>query len=203
MEQIDDSCHQNLFRRIPKATNLAPSALHQTIVSLQRALEEANYEISTLKKQINIKSEILEGKNYHHNQPNIEEHLNEIINKNQNNINQKKIINDHDNFHRSTEFVNKHIQTSIKNANFSLKNKKKIESDIEHQHCIKQSNELYSCEQPIKANIELYSSDRKNSTMASKIDVKIKLTSNVRIDRAESSSDHTADSTSGKLKLTF
>lgn len=83
MEQIDDCCHrferlrqqrhqrmctiQPTDRHIPTVAFQSLDtvrALHQTVVSLRKALEDAHREIDTLKKHITVKDDIEEGKRY-------------------------------------------------------------------------------------------------------------------------------------------
>lgn len=244
MEQIDDCCHR--FERLrqqrhhhhqhmctiqqndPHIPTVAfqsldtVRALHQTVVSLRKALEEANREIDTLKKQINVHDDIEEGKKYRDLELSQENLLNidltTIDQQDQNDqytnqINSETyrcapiILNENDNksidlsqSHRSTKSLNESSRKIIKQSSEHFEHHVKTQ-DIQH----KQLTGL-----PIKADIYIKKSDihrtdtsiqstnQRTPQMASKIDVKIKLTSNFQIDGSESSSE-TTGSNSGKL----
>lgn len=212
-------------------------ALHQTVVHLRNALEEANREIETLKKQIIVKDDIEEGRKYREQQQQHQNaELNEIYGKQMltidlsnmdiehnkqievqthrtdsqvQNINSKDIPIDVE--HKSTQSLNDDDQTF--NCKLKTNNKRShtTETSYKNYSVVNEHQENKTILRPIKTDIKFNkisdietseaptSSARRTKQMASKIDVKIKLTSNFKIDGSESSSDVTGDNNSGKI----
>lgn len=188
--------------------------LHQTVVYLRKALEKAHREIDTLKNQANVKDTIEEGKKYR------EQEFVET-NKNQDdsllNIDLSKNDDDHDanNGHINSQTQSKRITNTdlkIKEASTldehlglstascrKIDNTNSLQSTEHHfQHSAK-TQSCYKQKQKQRAETTIISSEHKVPQMASKIDVKIKLTSNFQIDGNDTSSETTADSISGNL----
>lgn len=263
MEQIDDCCHR--FERLrqqrhhqhmctirqsdPHVSTVAfqsldtVRALHQTVVSLRKALEEAHREIDTLKKRITVNEDIEEGKKYREQQQldtSNENLLNLPLNIDLGNAsvnatdtddqkafdctkqvqsNRSTSTNLNDNENNTTDVPHTHRSTKSLNLNEAATSSSRKAATI-----TKQSTEhfehhvaTYDNQQlvlPIKADIKVRKTDinraetsvvlptQRLPQMASKIDVKIKLTSNFKIDGSESSSE-TTGSNSGMFLFIF
>lgn len=270
MEQIDDCCHR--FERLRQQRHqhmctIQPTndphiptvafqsldtvrALHQTVVSLRNALEDAHREIDTLKKQIIVKDDIEEGKKYrehdlsesHENLANFplnidlstitdpdthrahdrkHHHTNSTHGQSNRststglNYNERK-ASDVPSTHRSTRSLNLNEPPQLTASSRKATNTTKHSRSTEHfeQHHISATHDTQhnqSSGHPIKADIKVKTPDiqiadatitlpnRRLPQMASKIDVKIKLTSNFQIDSNDTSSETTGDSHSGTL----
>lgn len=256
MEQIDDCCHR--FERLrqqrhhqhmctirksdPHVSTVAIQsldtvrALHQTVVSLRKALEEAHREIDTLKKRITVNEDIEEGKKYREHQQlatsnenllnlplNIDlgsataiattDHSDDQkpfdctqIKQVPSNCSTSTNLNDNENnttdvphTHRSTKSLNLNEQATSSSRKATIT--KHSTEHIQHHVTTYDNQQLVL---PIKADIKVRKTDinraetsvalptQRLPQMASKIDVKIKLTSNFKIDGSESSSETTA-----------
>lgn len=266
MEQIDDCCHR--FERqlrqqrhqhmctvrqndqhIPTVAFQSLDtvrALHQTVVSLRKALEEAHREIDTLKKQITVKDDIEEGKKYRK-QDQIDESNEHLARStltinigdhedNDDDVQQKPIehgissqgptsrstssaLNSDRNTgpdeppltHRSTKSLNLNDTPSSSGRKLvTTKHSQSSEHFGHHSATHETQHKLRQLiVQPFKTDIKVKTPEiqtaeaslmlpnRRLPQMASKIDVKIKLTSNFQIDGSESSSETTGDSNSG------
>lgn len=266
MEQIDDCCHR--FERLRQQRHqhmctIQPTddphiptvafqsldtvrALHQTVVSLRKALENANREIDTLKKQITVKDDIEEGKKYREQDlAESNEHLAnlplniDLSNLNDSDDDQKHFdpttfrvqsnrntsigsqtnetkASDVPSTHRSTKFVNINEQppqssSSSRKATTSTTKRSQSTEHFEHQTTTHEIHHNQLIVHPIKtdfkgktpdiqtANATITLPNQRLPQMASKIDVKIKLTSNFQIDNNDTSSETTGDSHSGIL----
>lgn len=91
MEKFDNFCSGQLRKKLTNESYLPKTAyksletvnaLHQTVVTLRKSLEEAKLEINSLKSQIAVKDSIEEGKLYRC--QDIVSHLNELENKSSN-----------------------------------------------------------------------------------------------------------------------
>lgn len=261
MEQIDDCCHRferqlrqqrhqhmcTIRQNDPHIPAVALQSLdtvrslHQTVVSLRKALEEAHREIDTLKKQITVKDDIEEGKKYRQ-QEYIDE-SNENLAQSTLKINigdideqgDKKPLDNTDSSqqhtarsnnsststartynvtpdvplsHRSTKSPNLN-ETPISSGRKVVHTKHSQTSEHFEHHITTHESQHKLVQHPIKTDIKIKTPDihtaeaslvlptRRLPQMASKIDVKIKLTSNFQIDGSESSSETTGDSNSG------
>lgn len=161
--------------------------LHQTVVSLRSALEEARREIDSLKKQIIISNDIEEGKIYRTQDNENKETTTAAANIDIESDSVKKNKRKSNDQHKLLKECDRKIE-KIKNSKINL---------TEIQESADNSSINYSIHcLPTKISTNL------KSAMASKIDVKIKLSSNIKIDSggAESSS---SEMTSGKLYIRF
>lgn len=267
MEQIDDCCHR--FERlrhqrhqhmctIRQNDHHIPTvaiqsldtvrALHQTVVSLRKALEDAHREIDSLKKQITVKDDIEEGKKFRDQQltksneslsnlplaidlSTVDGDDNSDDDNNQTSLDHTQTrhtqsnrstttgLNRNENkstdvplTHRSTKSLNL-IDEQAASPSRQTANSKHSQSSEHFEHHVKthsESQHKHIVVHPIKTDIKIKSPDTQTAQtsltllphkrlpqMASKIDVKIKLTSNFKIDGSESSSE-TTGSNSGK-----
>lgn len=239
MEQIDNHCHHQFERQrhqphvcsIPHDEHISTvalqsldtvRALHQTVVSLRKALEEAHHEIDTLKKQITINVDIEEGKKYRR-----QEHIksNERLNKSETNVAAKTTIDDFNKslinnsdtlqtfrsdsvLHKSQKQSNDSIdkgehRTSLVNLSEqeATKARNRKAKTSKATNAAQQIHEFHTTKvivKPSKKDDESSVVDQRFRQMASKIDVKIKLSSNFKIDGSDdTSSATTADSSSG------
>lgn len=260
MEQIDGCCHR--FERLRQKRHqhmctIQPNdphiqtvafqsldtvrALHQTVVSLRKALEEANREIDSLKKQITVKDDIEEGKKYREQEStesneelanfpltidlstitdtNDRQHPNPDVTKPQAQTNRSSstILNNNENrtpdyvplTHRSTKSLNSNEQPFSSSRKTTTKKQSRSTEHFEHHIITHDTQHKQLVVHPIKTDIKIKTPDiqtaetsialpnRRLPQMASKIDVKIKLTSNFKIDGSDSSSEATGDSNSG------
>lgn len=237
MEHIDECYHQyerlhqqqpHHFNHIKQQQSADPNfstvalqsldtvrALHQTVVHLRTALQKANQEIDSLKKQINVKDTIEEGKKYRE-QDLVEssKHLNDLLL----NIDLSEVINIHDD---STDRINLQTQSNCI-TDINVENNEKPSTIEKHsaqstassrkgdstnqshstQHHFHHSRKAQDKQKQTNSNTAdttITRSERQLPQMASKIDVKIKLTSNFQIDGNDTSSETTGDSASGNL----
>lgn len=201
MEQLDDCCHRHQCTSIQKESYVPTSsfksldtvrALHQTVVALRQALENANREISTLKKQIIVKDDIEEGKKYR--SASIEIPPSSRGDKNQSDKSIKVIDDDNDTLHHSPTSINNENRSDFRESAHNIQFHENIPNNHKH-HFTKEVR-------PIETDIEIKATEKASGSkclqMASRIDVKIKLVSNVQIDDIESSSEATGDSNSGR-----
>lgn len=237
MEQIGD--HHQFERQFCPVENISTvafqsldtvRALHQTVVSLRTALEEAHKEIDNLKKQIVITTDIEEGKRFREIEKKKQRHS--AVNKDKekadtdDNSNLKQVFDSSTDNHDgsdgaddnqqlidvSNDSENSEILLNDEQSKEHLKfdenksNSKKTSSKIpvfigEHQIYDRiKSTFFFSPTEVFKHSKEHCRESKKHSTqMASKIDVKVKLSSNIRVDG--SSSDTTTESNSGKFKF--
>lgn len=201
-------------------------ALHQTVVSLRTALEEAHKEIDNLKKQIVITSDIEEGKKYHkaekHRQPQLTSNKNLDIesstdSKEASTRSSSDKSNQVDNDGQvvpvdresessyiaiSDEQINdskEHLEFSDKKSNKKSSSKTSILIG-EHHIYDRVKSKFYFTPREIQVTKNSKETNKHSAQMASKIDVKVKLTSNIRMDGG-SSSDTTTESNSGKQSI--
>lgn len=159
--------------------------LHQTVVSLRTALEEARREIDTLKKQIIITNDIEEGKIYR-SQDNLskpETKDNSAGARAESAGAEKSAPFDDNKCHRSSVECDpkaEHISHHKPRPTASQTTADKLQFSV---HSLPSGN----------------STNLKKSVMASKIDVKIKLSSNIKIDGGGESSS--SEMTSGALRI--
>lgn len=172
-------------------------ALHQSVLCLRAALENAHKEIDTLKKQISVQTDVKEGKIFR-------ESSEEIIAKNKSEEN--TIPEDR----QKTESRKSHIKivenepkTDDTTADQSLKTKRKTRRDY---HKSEKRTEKYDFSKStfvpdikIITNPNPSTSNKSRKQMASKIDVKIKLSSNVNVDSTSSGTADESNSNSGKF----
>lgn len=266
MEQIDDCCHRferlrhqrhqhvcnirqndNRHHHIPTVAIQSLDtvrALHQTVVSLRKALEDANREIDSLKKQITVKDNIEEGKKFRDQQLTIS---NESLSNLPLTIDLSTVDDDNDNrddhddrnsdkqtrqkqSNRSTSTVHSSDENKAASVPLTHHSSKSLnlndQPDLSSRQTVTSKHSSEHFEQhdttdenqhrhlvvhPIKTDIKIKSPETQTTKtsltlfphkrlpqMASKIDVKIKLTSNFKIDGSESGSETTGDSNSGK-----
>lgn len=222
-------------------------ALHQTVVSLRTALEDAHKEIDDLKKQILIQTDIDDGKTYRRTQdppndinieaapteipisaaenrvpPNqldtnntLQEQANQLTDETE----QKRISSVH--FPAETEDITHsekllHEITINKSAQSVKKSKSKSKSssrtfkydlvnqseptlsgDIEETETWREKSEfrpsIRVISTPKSASEESVAGDRKRKQMASKIDVKIRVSSNIQVNEGGSSASTSTD----------
>lgn len=178
-------------------------ALHQTIVHLRDALDAANHEIVTLKKQITINDDIELGKQYrglpcqrqqhhhHHSNPSLA-HEPSI----DTSANHTKTL------HRIYE-----IQVQRTNATKPTKEQFLHNSSDRKQTVDCQQQQHISSARSTDTNGKTAVIETNQTPpirqMASQIDVKIKLTSNFEVDGSESSSETTGHTTSGNFHQTI
>lgn len=244
MEQIDDLCHrferlrhqqhqhmctiQQNNQHIPTVAFQSLDtvrALHQTVVSLREALEEAHREIDTLRKRITVKDDIEEGKKFRQqfnksNENQVDSSLKLELSTITDAEDQKHL--DHTSSRiqtdQSTSFLKEHEN---KTDEVQFKNQLKKLSNLNEQHLLSshktattqlhvttfENQHKHILVYPIKTDIKIKTPETQTSQtsiplpckrlpqMASKIDVKIKLTSNFKIEDMESSSETTGEST--------
>lgn len=215
MDQFDNCCHHHLCTSGPNHTRIVPAAyqsldtvqaLHQTVVSLRQTLEKANLEIKSLKNRIAIKEYIDKGKKYHSqlNIDSIRDRLNFGGDENENK-NVQKIEDTFNGTHQSTTSLNEENQSDCGGSDRKSKVKKQNKRHSNYRNPITTNEHQYSIVEigPTETDIELKtlgnSASKKYTQMASKIDVKIRLTSNVQIDENGSGSELTSESSSGKI----
>lgn len=163
-------------------------ALHQTVVSLRTALDESRQEIDKLKKQITVNSEIHDAKHQQH-------LLDETTDQTAQNINFQTLSDKvseleklyQDNKSKATSIADDE-ETSTRKSTEDLKQSTvrkstKIESSVKNDTTQKFS---LNPEITFSANPSTSSAtganNNWNSTMASRIDVKIKVSSNINVD---------------------
>lgn len=235
MEQIDDCCHrferlrqqqqhrhhqhmctiQQNDQHIPTVAFQSLDtvrALHQTVVSLRKALEDAHREIDTLKKQINVHEDIEEGKKYRDFELSQENLLNiDLTTIDQDQDDQQPTPTKGETYRCSPTILNLNNENKASDVpqshrsslNLNESSRKLIKHTSEH-HATHDIQHKLLAGFPIKADIYIKKSDlhtagtsiqlmpnQRPTQMASKIDVKIKLTSNFQIDGSESSSEAT------------
>lgn len=166
-------------------------ALHQTVVCLRSALEDAHREINQLKKQISVNEDIDSGKEFRRSVDNLSEALPTIVLKTQNEpqLHQTPIV----------------VKSTPELSDTKLDSKSPSQRSNHHKH--HQGSYSFSvCPDDIRVNtFRNQSADRRNKPMASKIDVKIKVSSNIKVNEAlpkDSSEEEEAttsqDNNSGK-----
>lgn len=174
-------------------------ALHQTVVSLREALENSHKEIEKLKKQIVVHTEVKEGNDYHERfkdelvktdvvigkkevkftkDENIEETQTPKSDQNYKKVYQKtEIVSDVPGGNQVTQKFEEHV-----NLTDSLKNSKKNKTTK-----YKKVTETQRLKDAPFVNFMSYP-EFSRKAMASKIDVKIKVSSNIQIDSSTESS---------------
>lgn len=170
-------------------------SLHQTVVSLRTALEDARREIETLKKQIVITNDIEEGKKYREqivNDVPIELATNLNADQSSNQSQSEDSENGEDDESNATE-----IKENKEHEQHSKQTRKQITSTATRifidDHRIRNS-EKTKVILPINTTEQQHYSAR-TPRMASKIDVKIKLSSNIKLDSCNDSSSNCSDAT--------
>lgn len=173
-------------------------ALHQSVLCLRAALENAHKEIDTLKAQISVQTDVKEGKIFR-------ESSEEIIAKNKSEENtipedRQKTESQKSNI----KIVENEQKTDDTTADQSLKAKRKTRRDY---HKSEKRTEKYDFSKStfvpnikIVTNPNPSTSNKSRKQMASKIDVKIKLSSNVNVDSTSSGTADESNSNSGKFK---
>lgn len=177
-------------------------ALHQSVLCLRAALENAHKEIDTLKKQISVQKDIKEGKLF---REKLEESGAEPKPpKPEENIIPVELKGSEKETH-DEKIVNEELKTDDNTANQSLKTKRKIRKD---HYRSERRTEKYDLSKStfvpdirIVTNPNPSTSNKSRKQMASKIDVKIKLSSNVNVDSTSSGTADDSNSNSGKLKI--
>lgn len=271
MEQIDDCCHR--FERLrhqrhQHVCNIRQNdhhhhiptvaiqsldtvrALHQTVVSLRKALEDAHREIDSLKKQITVKDNIEEGKKFrdqqltksneslsnlpltidlstvgddndsHDDHDDHDRDSNKQSRQEQSNRSTSTVHNSDENkvaslplTHRSSKSLNLNDQPDSSSRQTVTSKQSQSGEHFEQHDTTDEIQHRQLVVHPIKTDIKIKSPETRTTTtsltlfpnkrlpqMASKIDVKIKLTSNFKIDGSESGSETTGDSNSGKCE---
>lgn len=172
-------------------------ALHQSVLCLRAALENAHKEIDTLKKQISVQTDVKDGKIF---RENLEENLGQ-------NKSEDKTTADADGkeseLHKATvKIAADERKTDETTDDQSLKTKRKTRRDY---HKSEKRTEKYDFTKStfvpditIVTNPNPSTSNKSRKQMASKIDVKIKLTSNVNVDSTSSGTADESNSNSGK-----
>lgn len=181
--------------------------LHQTIVHLRNALDAANHEIGTLKKQITINDDIELGKQYrdeahrpHHQHYRLHHHHctdqsticdqiddSAIQSEEQSNIPQNHIKPIDEHKVAASDLLGSQRFDGAKQPLSSENHEESSHSGRTHE--TKSKTTVIDSSDTVSARYK----------MASKIDVKIKLTSNFQVDGNESSTDVTTDTTSGEM----
>lgn len=175
-------------------------ALHQSVLCLRAALENAHKEIDTLKKQISVQTDVKEGKIYRENSG---ENLVKVK------TDDKVVPEDNkaDCVTQKTEeiVVDKEHKIEGPKADQTEKSKKKTRRDY---HRSEQHSEKYDFSKStiipdirIVTNPNPSTSNKIRKQMASKIDVKIKLSSNVNVDSTSSGTADDSNSNSGSFAL--
>lgn len=204
-------------------------ALHHTVVSLRSALEEAHKEIDNLKKQISIQTDIDDGKVYRVSETlnTLQEKDTGIVKDTVLSAPKQEVNENVDDLKKEeTEKENpvkNIVQFNIDKSNVVDSVREEIEQTEE---CEEESSPRKKTRKISKGKYEITSSsnkspknvhsqrmsvmpdvriitnpsgDRKHKQMASKIDVKIKVSSNIKVAGTTSASDTTtSDTNSGK-----
>lgn len=180
-------------------------ALHQTVVSLRTALEDAHREIETLKKQIVITNDIEEGKKFR------EQIVKDAPNETATIRNTDQTLNsDNDEDVEEPEATDT-VDDKEEEYEKHSKSRKQVTSTATRifidDHRIRNS-EKTTVTLPATTTEQHHYSAR-TPRMASKIDVKIKLSSNIKLDSSNDSSSNcsdgttTAESSSGSYRAHF
>ena len=162
-------------------------ALHQTVVSLRTALDESRQEIDKLKKQITVNSEIQDAKHQQH-------ILEESTDQTAQNINFQTLSNKvseleklyQDNKSKSTSVADDEEIPTKKTADdfkqSTVRKSTKFESSVKNDttQTISLKPDITFSTNPSTSGAT--GANNWNSTMASRIDVKIKVSSNINID---------------------
>lgn len=188
-------------------------ALHQTIVHLRDALDAANHEIGTLKKQITINDDIELGKQYrvqqrqepchHHSNQSIDTAASPIESSDR----QPRVVQVQRKPSSSATYT---ITTTTIQSTANDNNEQAHSTNDPHderqslnrdKHKTHKSSVRTSDSrggEPSGVESTETVSSKQSHKMASKIDVKIKLTSNFQVDGSESSTEATTDTASGE-----
>lgn len=183
-------------------------ALHQTVVSLREALENSHKEIEKLKKQIVVHTEVKEGNEYHERfkdecvKVDIPISKKEVKFSKEENVEEISTPKSDQNFkkvYQKTEIIsdvpgNQVTQKFEEHVNLtdSLKNSKKNKTPK-----IKKITETQRLKDVPFINFMSYP-EFSRKAMASKIDVKIKVSSNIQIDSSTESSSELDSARSGQ-----
>lgn len=170
-------------------------ALHQSVLCLRTALENAHKEIDTLKKQISVQTDIKEGKIFRENSKE-----NSIKGKSE----EIGTLEERQESQKSTERIaEKEHKIEDTAADQSLKTKRKTRRDYhrseKHSEKYDFSKSTFVPDIRIVTNPNPSASNRSRKQMASKIDVKIKLSSNVNVDSTSSGTADDTNSNSGNF----
>lgn len=186
-------------------------ALHQSVLCLRAALENAHKEIDTLKKQISVQSDVKEGKIFRENlgvqtdtaegkifRENLNDNLSKSKKSEENTITERK---EQVETQKTDEaIVEDEQKTEDTKPDHSLRAKRKTRRDY---HKSEKRTEQYDFSKStfvpdIRIVTNPSSSNKSRKQMASKIDVKIKLSSNVNVDSTSSGTAEDSNSNSGE-----
>lgn len=172
-------------------------ALHQSVLCLRAALENAHKEIDTLKKQISVQTDVKEGKIFRENSSET------IIRNKSEDITIPERKTECETEKTDETIVEKKQKIEDTRSSQSLKSKRKTRRDY---HKSEQHTEKYDFSKStivpdikIITNPNPSTSHKGHRQMASKIDVKIKLSSNVNVDSTSSGTADDSNSNSGKF----
>lgn len=192
-------------------------ALHQSVLCLRAALENAHKEIDNLKKQITVQTDVKEGKIFRENLGVQTDITTGDISSRENRvkISCDKLRETQKSEERTIPVGKEEVETQLTaevvkdnqkaedtKADQSLKSKKKTRRDY---HKSEKRTERYdfsksTCVPDIRINTHPSAANNKGrKQMASKIDVKIKLSSNVNVDSTSSGTAEDSNSNSGKF----
>lgn len=190
MENFDNFCHEHMCKKLQNENYLPKTAyrsletvnaLHQTVVTLGKSLEEAKLEINSLKTKIGVKESIKERQLYR-----CRDTLS-LLNKPEKNYSDSDKT--YDNCELSSIFV--------------------VNSGSEISHCRNQRSQIDifqnsdSIDQSSGSYIETEKLEnifkKRSAHMAANMDVKIRLTSNTSNKDRENDSNSTSVNNSGKL----
>lgn len=161
-------------------------ALHQTVVSLRTALEDAHREIETLKKQIVITNDIEEGKKYR------KQIVDNVPIESATNLSDDSENDENE----DVETVNTDEEKEVE-CEKHLKGRTQVTSTATKifidDHCIR-NIEKTKVVLPANTTGQHHYSAR-TPRMASKIDVKIMLSSNIKLDSCNDSSSNCSEAT--------
>lgn len=167
-------------------------ALHQSVLCLRAALENAHKEIDTLKKQISVQTDVKEGKIF---RENLAETLDKS--KSEENVDLEEKIEPVSEKTNEIIIEKEHKIENTGTSDQSFKSKRKTRRDYH-------KSEKYDISKSTTFVPDIRIVTNPNSTsnksrkqMASKIDVKIKLSSNVNVDSTSSGTTDDSNSNSG------
>lgn len=164
-------------------------ALHQSVLCLRAALENAHKEIDTLKKQISVQTDVKEGKIFR-----------ETVDKNKLEENTNREEKKESESQKSND-IEKEQKTEESRADQSSKAKRKVRRDYHRSEKRTENYELskstFVPDIKIITNPNSSTSNKGRKQMASKVDVKIRLSSNVNVDSTSSETADDSNSNSG------
>lgn len=180
-------------------------ALHQTTVSLRQALEEAHREIENLKKQIRISSDIEAGKTYREQYTQQLPETTSVRTAEDFKELRKDILSDAVRVKFITNEEEKKIPVEEQDKKIESSEEEEEENDEkeEENSRIVKNTSVFEKKYQICDEIKLKSPSAHKSLkyMASQIDVKIKLSSNINVEcgDTESSADVTDNASTGEM----